>query len=113
MKYWSRQDTKNWVEQLEDRIDDIAHYLDKTIEWCEENDIENEKTVFMCSFITCIWVSQLRDEPITFTELMEMMGIDMVEIEEEKFYELDAKYINLTHQELLEQAVITFENDDE
>lgn len=111
MKYWSREDTKNWVTQLEDRIDDIAHYLDKTMEWCDDQEIDNEKVVFMCSFLTCIWVSQLRGELITFTELMEMMGIEVVELEEEKFYELDAEYVNLTHKELLERAVKTFDKD--
>jgi hypothetical protein len=113
MKYWSRQDTKNWFSQLEDRIEDIAHYLDKTMEWCEHRDIDNEKVVFMCSFLTCIWVSQLRGESITFTELMEMMGIEVVELEEEKFYELDVEYVNLTHRELLERAVETFDKDED
>jgi hypothetical protein len=111
MKYWSRQDTKNWVAQLEDRIDDISHYLEKTMEWCDDLEIDNEKVVFMCNFLTCIWVSQLRGEQITFTELMEMMGIEVVELQEEKFYELDAEYVNLTHKELLERAVKTFDKD--
>ena len=47
MNYWSREHTKAWIAQLEDRIDDIAEYLEKTAEWCEENDIEDERIAFM------------------------------------------------------------------
>jgi hypothetical protein len=50
MKYWSREDTKAWVAQLEDRIEDISHYIDKTLEWCEEK----QKTPEFTSAITCI-----------------------------------------------------------
>ena len=110
MNYWSREDTKAWVAQLEDRIEDISHYLDKTMEWCDENCIDDERVVFMCSFLTAIWVSQLRSEPITYTELMEMLGVETISGEEEKFYELDTKYEGLTHKELLSMAVKTFED---
>jgi hypothetical protein len=111
MNYWSRQDTKAWIAQLEDRLEDISHYLDKTLEWCDAHYIEDEKLIFLCSFLTCIWVSQLRDEPISYTELMEMLGITEVETEEEKLYELDAEYIDLTHTELLHHAVTMFRED--
>lgn len=111
MNYWSRQDTKEWIAQLEDRLEDISHYLDKTLEWCDAHHIEDEKLIFLCSFLTCIWVSQLRDEPISYTELMEMLGISEVDTDEEKLYELDAEYIDLTHTELLHHAVTTFRED--
>jgi hypothetical protein len=109
MSYWSRKDTKEWVMRLEGRIEDISHYIDKTLSWCEERYIDNDQIIFMCCFLTAIWVSQLRDEPITYVELMEMLGIKDVPEREEKFYELDDKYIDLTHIELLEAAVRHFE----
>ena len=112
MNYWSREDTKAWVAQLEDRIEDIAHYVEKTMEWCEEYYIEDSKTIFMCCFLTAIWVSQLRDEPITYLELMEMLGIKDYSDTEEKYYELDNRYVGLTHRELLEEAVRTMNNSD-
>jgi hypothetical protein len=110
MKYWSREDTKSWVAQLEDRIEDIAHYVDLTAEWCEENEVYSDRVVFICMFVTCIWVSQLRCEPITYVELMEMLGISDVEVDSEKFYELDDEYIDMTHTELLRKTVKTFED---
>ena len=112
MKYWSRNDTKEWIAQLEHRIEDIDYYLDRTIDWCEEYGIDDNRVVFMCSFLTCIWVSHMRDEPITFTELMEMLGVDEWDSDEEKIYELDDKWAQLDHHEFLEQVVETFTDDD-
>lgn len=111
MNYWSREDTKAWVAQLEDRIEDIAHYIDKTVHWCEEYYVDNDKVIFMCCFLTAIWVSQLRDEPISYIELMEMLGIKDIPDSDEKFYELDERYIGLTHTELLAMAVQTFDQE--
>jgi hypothetical protein len=108
MKYWSRDDTKEWINQLEHRIDDIDYYLDRTLAWCDEYGIDNQRVVFMCSFLTCIWVSQVRGEPISFIELMEMLGVEEWETSnnnEDKVYELDECFSNLDHYELLEQAV--------
>jgi len=113
MNYWTRENTKEWIAQLEDRLEDIAHYLEITEEWCDEYGVEDDRVIFMCMFLTCIWVSQLRDEDITYIELMEMLGIEDSEPGAEKFYELDDRYLNLTHIELLEEAVSTFNPDDE
>lgn len=115
MKYWSRKDTKEWINQLEHRIDDIDYYLGRTLTWCDEYGVDNERIVFMCSFLTCIWVSQVRGETISFTELMEMLGISEWETTngtEEKIYELDECYADLDHDELLEMAVSKLSRDD-
>jgi hypothetical protein len=112
MNYWTRENTKEWIAQLEDRLEDIAHYLEITEEWCDEYGVEDDRVIFMCMFLTCIWVSQLRDEDITYIELMEMLGIDNIEVDEEKFYELDDRYAGLTHRELLIEAVSNFDPDD-
>jgi hypothetical protein len=110
MNYWSREDTKAWVAQLEDRIEDISHYIDLTLDWCEERYIDDDKVIFMCCFLTAIWVSQLRGEPITYLELMEMLGIKDIPESEDKFYELDSQFEDLTHKELLAEAVKQFDN---
>ena len=112
MNYWSRENTKAWIEQLETRLEDISEYLEKTEEWCNENGVDDDRVIFMCMFLTCIWVSQLRCEEITYLELMEMLGIDDIEVNEEKFYELDGQYAGLTHRELLFEAVSNFNPDD-
>ena len=106
---WSRDDTKEWIIQLEHRIDDIDYYLNRTVDWCEEYGVENDRVIFMCSFLTCIWVSQMRGEPISFTELMEMLGVEEWECAEEKIYELDDRFADLDHYELLEKAVEVFD----
>lgn len=105
MTPWTRDNTREWIDALEGRLYDITYYLDRTLEWCDENDIEDERTIFMCCFLTCIWVSQLRGEPITYVELMEMLGVEEFESPEEKFYELDSEYVDLEHEELLTKAV--------
>ena len=112
MNYWSRENTKEWIAQLEDRIEDIAAYLEKTTQWCDENGVEDERIVCMCCFLTCIWVSQLRCEEITYIELMEILGVAQLEGGEEKCYELDDRYADLTHKELLAKAVATFDLDE-
>ena len=109
MKYWSREDTKAWVAQLEDRIEDISHYIDRTLEWCQEHYIDDDKVIFMCCFLTAIWVSQLRGEPISYIELMEMLGIKDIPDSDDKFYELDQRFEDLTHKELLATAVKHFD----
>lgn len=113
MQYWSRDDTKEWIIQLEHRLEDIDYYLSKTVDWCEEYGIDDSRVVFMCSFLTCVWVSQMRGEPISFTELMEMIGVEEWETDstEDKVYELDEKFAGLDHFELLERAVETFGKD--
>jgi hypothetical protein len=110
MNYWSREDTKAWVAQLEDRIEDISHYIDLTLDWCEEQYIDDDKVIFMCCFLTAIWVSQLRGEPISYIELMEMLGIKDIPDGEDKIYELDSQFEDLTHKELLKMAVKHFED---
>ncbi len=62
----------------------------------------------MCNFITCVWVSYMRNEPITFVELMEILGVKDWEADEEKIYELDDRWGELDHYELLEQVVDKF-----
>lgn len=112
MKNWTRDDTREWIIQLEHRIEDIDYYLQKTAEWCDEYGIDDDRVVFMCNFLTCIWVSHMRDEPITYLELMEMLGVDEWESTEEKIYELDERWGELDHHEFLEQIVAKMERDD-
>lgn len=113
MKYWTRDDTKEWIAQLEHRLEDIDYYLEQTAHWCDEYGIEDDRTVFMCSFLTCVWVSHMRGEPITFTELMELLGVEEWECDEDKIYELDARYADLDHHELLEKTVEKLGDDDD
>jgi hypothetical protein len=109
MTPWTRDDTKKWIGILEGRLKDINYYLDKTHKWCEENYIHDDYAIFMCCFLTCIWVSQLRDESITYTELMELLGAEEVKVDEEKMYELTPEYLELEHDELMHKIIKTLE----
>jgi hypothetical protein len=113
MKPWTRDDTKDWIHQLENRLDDLDHYLKKTADWCEEYGIDNDHVVFMCSFLTCIWVSTLREEPITTIELKEILGIEDWPIEEDKVYELNPEWLELEHYEFLERVVEALSKDED
>ena len=107
MKPWSREDTKDWIHQLENRISDIDYYLKKTLDWCENYGVDDDHTIFMCSFLTCIWVSTLRDEPITTVELKEILGVNDWNFAEDKVYELDDIWLELDHEELLKKIIET------
>ena len=109
MAYWSRNDTKEWIVQLEHRVQDMDYYLDKASDWCDEYGIDNNNLIFMCSFLTCVWVSNMRGEHITFNELMEILGVDEWDDDEEKYYELDECWGNLDFHEFLEKVVETYD----
>jgi hypothetical protein len=55
----------------------------------------------------------MRGEPISFTELMELLGVEEWESDEEKIYELDEKYAELDHHELLEHVIENFRNEED
>ena len=112
MSYWSRNDTKEWIVQLEHRVQDMDYYLVKADEWCDEYGIDNNKLIFMCSFLTCVWVSNMRGEHITFNELMEILGVEEWNDDEEKYYELDECWGNLDFHEFLEKVVETYSEED-
>jgi len=90
--YWSREDTQHWINQLEHRIEDIDYYLNETVKWCEINDIYLDQQVFACMMMTVVWVSNMRNEPISKREAYEILGIeDWYKAPDEPF-ELGEKY---------------------
>lgn len=110
MKPWTREDTKFWISQLEHRIEDIEYYLKETIEWCEENYVYDDRKVFMLSFLTVIWVSNMRDEPISYVELLEILGIPEMIVGEDKIYELGPEFLNVSHDQLLNLVLSDLNN---
>lgn len=108
MKYWSREDTKHWITQLENRIDDIDYYLKQTIEWCELHGIYSDKDVFVCAMMTVIWVSHMRGEPVSRREAFELLGIqDWDQIPDDEF-ELGSKYKDYDLEDLLYSVARSF-----
>ena len=86
MKSWSREDTRKWIGSLETRISDIDHFLEQTLRWCEQNDVVETRRVAACCIFTCIWVSAMRGESITYTELMEILDLNVVGEFDDKIY---------------------------
>jgi hypothetical protein len=99
---WTRDQTKEWVAQLENRIEDIEYYLLRTIEWCEERGIYNDQAVFACSMMTVVWVSHMRGEPIGIRDAMELLGIKDWDSMTDDIFELSPQYKNYDLDDLLE-----------
>jgi hypothetical protein len=109
MKPWLREDTKEWIAQVEHRIEDIDYYLKRTLEWCEINDVYRDEQVFMCSFLTCIWVCRMRNEQVSYNELLEILGLESHTVPDtDKLYDLGPMLENLDHEEILNLAVKHF-----
>lgn len=105
MKYWSREDTRDWISQLENRLEDIDYYLDQTVKWCESQFIHDDRQVFVCSFLTCIWVCHMRNESISYIELLEILGIDNINVtHDDRIYEIGDEFKDIDYEELLRLA---------
>jgi hypothetical protein len=108
MYVWDRQSTRNWIAQLEHRIEDIEYYLRRTIEWCENNHVYDDRTVFACTVMTAVWVSHMRNEPISKQELFEILGVKGWDTIDDAIYEFNQDYEMLDHEELLEMVASSF-----
>ena len=109
MSSWSRSDTRLWISQIEKRLSDIQFYLEKTLQWCEENDIYDDRYVFILSFMSCLWVCNMRNENITYNELLEILGLENMTVNEDKVYDLGNMFQNLDHYDLLAAVLKTTE----
>jgi len=101
---WTREDTKLWIHDQYLKLEDINYYLKSTVEWLEGKGINNKKIVFLCSFMTIIWVNHLRGSTSSKREIFELLEIPNWEEIKDQAYVLPAAYIemNLDHEELLE-----------
>lgn len=102
MKPWTRDNTKEWIHQVENRIEDFQYYLKQTMDWCEKKEIFDEKHILILSVMSCVWVSWMRDESITQKELFEFLGVRLEADIEDKIYEMNPKLGNVDHKDLLE-----------
>ena len=107
-KVWDRKATRDWIAQLEHRIEDIRYYMERTIHWCEANEVYDDRTVFACIIMTSVWVSHMRNEPITKKELFEMLGVKGWEGVDDAIYEFNEAYESFEHEELLEMVAGSF-----
>ena len=61
-KYWNRDSTKEWITQLENRLEDLDYYLNRTVEWAENNGLTDQESIFSQGFVTVLWVCHMRSE---------------------------------------------------
>ena len=109
MQQWTRDHTRTWIKQLENRVEDFQVYLARTEEWCEENHVYSKKIEFVCKLMTLVWVSHLRDEPISKHEIFEILQVkNWVGIEDAEFG-FNPIYANMELEELLEFIVNSYQ----
>jgi hypothetical protein len=107
---WTREQTQEWIAQVELRIGDMNYYLSRMVEWCELNGIWSDDKVTACSIVTVIWVSHMRGEPVSRREIFEILGHpDWEEFDDAEYY-LNASVLNKDLEELLEEAVQSFDD---
>lgn len=104
MMAWSRERTRDWIAQLENRIDDIEYYLNETIRWCEDHEVYDDETVFGCALITVVWVSHMRREPISKREALEILAVPDWDSARDEEFLLGQNYQDLELEELLRRV---------
>jgi hypothetical protein len=102
---WTRDCTKEWFIQLENRIEDFDYYLYQAEQWCNEHDVYNESIIFACKILTMTWVSHMRDEILSKREVFEIIGVvDWYNVDDD-IYELGPNFQGLELEEILEEVV--------
>jgi len=101
---WTVEDTRLWIHDQYLKLEDVDYYLKATVEWLESKGISNRKLVFVCSFMTVIWVNHLRGNPSSKREIFELLEVPHWEDVHDQQYILPSVYVemNLEHEELLE-----------
>lgn len=107
---WSRIDTKEWLIQIENRLEDFEYYLKQAEEWCELHGVINDAQLFMCYTMTIVWVNYMRGEKLSKRELFEILGFDQPEFSDD-LYELGEEFQNLDHESLLYKVCRNFAED--
>lgn len=105
MKPWTRDNTRAWIESLEYRIADIEYYLQRTLNWIETNEVYSDRLVFLCSFMTIVWVCHLRGEPISNHELFEILGIQNYDQVPDAIFQFNPEYEFMELEELLAKII--------
>jgi hypothetical protein len=108
MKPWTRDDTKEWVFQIENRIEDIEYYINFTNQWLEEREFDSPYIIATCLIITILWVAAMRNEDVSQREIYEIIGIKDWYEAEDIIFGLNEEYNTLDLEEILEIAIAKF-----
>lgn len=101
MRYWSRNNTKDWISQIETRIEDFNFYLSETTRYCDQHAIFDDKDVLAMSIMTCIWVASMRNEKISLSEVIDILNLEM-DLVSDKTYDLTEEMSQLDFEQMLE-----------
>lgn len=108
MTIWALTDTKLWIHEQYLVIEMMDYYLKSTIDWLEEKQIFDNRQIFICSFMTIIWVNHhLHNRLTTKREIFELLEIpNWLEVDDYP-YVLPAVYIELglEHEDLLNLVI--------
>lgn len=107
MKPWLREDTRDWIAQLELRVEDINYYLNETVSWLENHEEGRDEVCFACAMMTLVWVAYQRSEPITRWELMEILGVKDFHYMPDEELELGELYRSMDLENVLESILST------
>ena len=100
-KYWNRNSTKEWITQLENRLEDLDYYLNRTIEWAENHDIVEQEKIFSLGFVTVLWVCHMRSEDVSRQEVYELLGVEDWQEAEDCVMELGDQLSDMDYEDML------------
>jgi hypothetical protein len=99
--HWSRDDTQSWIAQMENRLEDLNYYLNRTIEWAEHHNVIDQETIFTLGFVTVLWVCYMRAEEVSRREVYELLGISGWETTEDHVMELGDQLSDMDYEDML------------
>lgn len=106
---WTREQTQEWLIQVESRIEDIGYYLARTTEWCDRNEVWSDHKVIACSIVTVIWVCNMRGETISRREIFEILGCPGWEEMDDTGYGLNNNILSADLEDILAQTIEHFD----
>ena len=105
---WNRDNTLEWIAQLEHRIEDITYHVNQAVEWCKKHDIYSDEKIIACMVITVIWVANMRNEQISRREVFEILGFTDTEGIDDDIYELNTQMLDKDLDELLNDVIQSY-----
>lgn len=90
---WMRENTQEWIAQMENRVADMQYYLQEALLWLALNGYNRPEITVACLTMTCVWVAHMRNECITSHEIMELIGAETDEVNTpDDIFELSSDY---------------------
>lgn len=112
-KPWMRSDTQEWIVQMENRIADMRYYLDEASKWLMFHGYNRSDIMIACFTMTCVWVASMRNEQITNTEIMDLIGASSYDLDlGNQIFELSPRYKLWDIEEIWHHVVRQYDDPD-